>query len=427
MFNLETLDKVIAVVVVLLALSLFVQSLQGLLKKAFKIKSLQIEQSLVHLFHYVLNKNALESLTSVADKSPFMRTIMPGTRHPSERDPDVAALFSAVAREFKKVGRTTQSGKLMLGSISKGDLLKFLGRVPVADLIDKISPGDKLAEIEAQIASLRTVIQQLKTEYREFVGETDFARIEEALTPLLSDLSRFLHGRGDANVILEDISRLKEVDPDQVFRLLAEMPVRIDRIIAQVQGGRAPASLKEATVKALQQMKAAVAAFSGGVEELVRGFARIRALRSKVETWYDTVMQSFEERYTRSMKTWTVIISIIVVILLNANIINIYREISSSDAKRTLILQSVERFQSRGTAAQAPGGAAPDTAPQTPEALYKEGLKVINDNIGDYTSMGFQGPGWMREVSDWFSGAGNYRSAPFNTWRFGLGQAAKTL
>ena len=43
MIDINALDNVIAVVVVILLLSLIVQSIQSVLKKAFKIKSRQVE------------------------------------------------------------------------------------------------------------------------------------------------------------------------------------------------------------------------------------------------------------------------------------------------------------------------------------------------------------------------------------------------
>ena len=73
MFNLEALDKLIAVVVTLLVLSLIVQSIQSAIKNFFRIKSLQLEHSLIHLFYYILNKDAIKAMRSVADRAPLLR------------------------------------------------------------------------------------------------------------------------------------------------------------------------------------------------------------------------------------------------------------------------------------------------------------------------------------------------------------------
>lgn len=61
-------------------------------------------------------------------------------------------------------------------------------------------------------------------------------------------------------------------------------------------------------------------------------------LRPHVENWFDTVMQGFDERYTRHMKSVALVISFLVVILLNANFFNIYRRIAGSDTVRAEIL-----------------------------------------------------------------------------------------
>src|SRR5262245_48716068 len=69
MINISALDNIIAVVVVILLLSLIVQSIQSVLKKALKIKSRQIEDSLIDLFENVVNFNpAPAEPKSVASK-----------------------------------------------------------------------------------------------------------------------------------------------------------------------------------------------------------------------------------------------------------------------------------------------------------------------------------------------------------------------
>jgi hypothetical protein len=102
MVNLDTLDTLIAVVVVLLVLSLVVQSIQSAIKKFFRIKSRQIEQSLVHLFYYSLDKDALGATPSLVGRLPVLQNILP-KRIKSTLIPDeeVRALFEAVKEEFR--------------------------------------------------------------------------------------------------------------------------------------------------------------------------------------------------------------------------------------------------------------------------------------------------------------------------------------
>lgn len=436
MLNIEALDKVIAMVVVLLALSLFVQALQGWLKKIFKIKSLQIEQSLVHLYHYVLNKNSLETLNRRMDHIPLLRHFLGGD-HPADRNPQVKALYNGVMIEFKKVGRLTGRGKLMLDSISRGDLLKFMGRMPVAGIIAELFPdsGRKFTEMRTHVATLLNLLNQIKTQYKEVVSGPEFKKIEKVLTPLLTDVDKFLSGASDdSGVIMDDIAKLREINPEEVRQLLEDLPGRIDVIKEQVEASEADDAAKKEAIKALDGMEKAAIKLSGGIDNIIAGFKHIRDLKTSIETWYDTVMQSFEERYTRSMRTWTIIISACVVIIMNANIINIYRDISTSQAKRAIFLQAAEKYGAAAAASNAgtsgaataaaqgsapaptpsPASAAPDDT-VTPEEFYREGRKIMATNISDLTAIGLKGPTWF---SNFMPVMSRFRTEP--GWVIGL-------
>src|SRR5262249_28583031 len=149
MFNLDALDKLIAVVVVLLVLSLIVQSIQAAIKKFFRIKSLQLEQSLIHLFYYLLDKDAIKAMQSFSDRTPLPRAFFnwPIIRNlrPDDsksfvaRDPHVEALYAAVTREFVRAGRVSPRGKLMIESVSKDELIKFIGQIRVNDLLERVA------------------------------------------------------------------------------------------------------------------------------------------------------------------------------------------------------------------------------------------------------------------------------------------------
>ena len=110
------LDNLIAMVVVLLILSLVVQSIQSGLKKLLKIKSRQIEDSLVDLFEHVLNKPPAPG--SFLQYSPILRTLF-GQKDPSESaDSQVKHLYDDVLKKFRELGRVAQSGKPMLNSFA---------------------------------------------------------------------------------------------------------------------------------------------------------------------------------------------------------------------------------------------------------------------------------------------------------------------
>src|SRR5262245_61474729 len=124
MFNLDALDKLIAVVVALLVLSLIVQSIQSAIKKFFRIKSLQLEQSLIHLFHYLLDKDAIKVMQSITDRAPLLRAFFGapvvriffrGHSKPlSARDPHVVTLYQAVVEAVVRASGGASRGKTML-------------------------------------------------------------------------------------------------------------------------------------------------------------------------------------------------------------------------------------------------------------------------------------------------------------------------
>jgi len=88
-------------------------------------------------------------------------------------------------------------------------------------------------------------------------------------------------------------------------------------------------------------------------------------LRPHIENWFDTVMQGFDERYTRHMKSVALVISFLVVILLNANFFNIYRSIAGSDTVRAAILAKGPEILKQAEAAnKAAESAQPKSSPE---------------------------------------------------------------
>jgi hypothetical protein len=100
--NLKTLDTVIAMVIVLLILSLVVQSIQSVIKKWLRLKSRSLLNSLEDLFKYI----DVEDLAKM-------------------KAPD---LVNEIKEEFRKLGRVSLFKRPMIDSIAKEDLLKILGK-----------------------------------------------------------------------------------------------------------------------------------------------------------------------------------------------------------------------------------------------------------------------------------------------------------
>lgn len=233
MFDIGTLDTIIAIVIVLLVLSLVVQSIQSLIKKLLKMKSRVVFDSMADLFNYI-------DTEKLVGKTP--------------KD-----LVAEVTDEFKKLGRVSLVLKNpMLDSIAKGDLQKILEK----------RYGDKL--------------------------------------------------------------------------------------------------------------------------------------KGQVETWFDTVMQGFDERYARHMKSVAIVIAFLVVILLNANFFKLYRSIAGSDTLRAAIVATGPEILKQAEAANAANKAAesakpksspkpspsptPSPSPSNEEAAPTTGSTVSNQPAPNVTS-----------------------------------------
>jgi hypothetical protein len=393
MFNLDALDKLIAVVVALLILSLIVQSIQSAIKKFFRIKSLQLEQSLIHLFYYLLDKDSIKAMRSVSDRAPllraffsFVRKFIPGHSEPLQaRDPQVGALYQAVAEEFVRAGRVSSRGKVLIESVSKEELIKFIGQVRVADLIKHIPfpVGENMSKIKDEVAGARKAVKEFFIKYHMLIAQTPLAEIEEPLLELLSDAHQFL----DLKNCDLTLGELSESALGAARKTLDAASDSIEATLLQLKG---PASGE--AIQALRKLQSMLGPLSDEIKAAVALPQKLSQLPGKVEAWYDMIIRSFEERYMRSMRSFSLAISFAVVALLNANLFDIYREISANESKRNLIVQSGERIASRLREQPAANSGEIN---QTIEDWARKSYGEIEQNVSLYTALGFTGPRWI--------------------------------
>jgi hypothetical protein len=116
-----------------------------------------------------------------------------------------------------------------------------------------------------------------------------------------------------------------------------------------------PTAALEAAAIGLQAVAGNLVALGRAAEAAL---APLQAKLAEVETWYDTVMQGFSERYSRHMKTAALLISFVTVLLLNANFFTLYRTIATDAGL-------MNRLVSEGQVLVPPTPTAP-TTPTTP-------------------------------------------------------------
>lgn len=375
MLNLDALDTLIAVVVALLVLSLIVQSIQAAIKKFFRLKSLQLEQSLIHLFHYLLDKDAIKSISS------HSKSLTAG-------DPQVEALYKAVIEEFARAGRVSSRGRALIESVCKDELIRFIGQAPVSKLIEHLPPLEQknLSEIKDKITRARKAFKELFINHRELIEKTPLAEIREPLLEML----RVAHQFSDLKNSDLTLGELNDSALCAALKTLEALPDSIEETLLHLKdeaGFEASQTLRE--------LQEALAPLSKRLKDIIALPQKLSQILGKVEIWYDTIMRSFDERYTRSMRSFSLAISFAVVALLNANLFDIYREISTNASKRNLIVQSGEQISAKLREQPAADGRQVN---QTIQDWSKQSFEEIEQSASLYTALGFRGPRWIVDV-----------------------------
>lgn len=395
--DLGILNTIIAVVVVLLVLSLLVQSIQTLLKKILKLKSRQIEDSLKDLYEQVAGA-PVEPVRTPSFITTIWSTLK---RYLRIKPAAVSAAAPAdvfthkVLEQFKQIGRQTLFGNPVLDSLSKSDLFKVMGKLESEDFFpDYVAKFQLLCD---QIKDLRTAIADITNDpVLRGAASTRIAEIRSILAPIFNNVEAILEGtQVKPKVLFADLLRLGQLDFHGLLSLLDEAQQAITR---ETEVATAAGNTGEVT--ALQQLSARFAQVSKLIGDLSQKFVdAISPLRNKieqVELWFDTVTQSFDERYTRHMRTISLVISIIVVILLNANFFQVYKSLSKNEIQRNMLVDAGADLvkdnngNATGTPTPTPNpNASPNPTPNTVAELKKD-LQDIDSIVGTYESFGFK-------------------------------------
>ncbi len=468
MINLDTLDTLIAVIIVLLVLSLVVQAIQSAIKKLLKLKSRQLEESLVDLFENVLSsarfkvtgqslenlkkeglpQDVLDKLQRLKDqdalaehefrdlleakigaaqlgataggnqtvRSAILRqSLLPKKKECAERlrlptlhlfskhpstlaSPEVKQLFDDVIREFREIGRVSGSSKAMLDSISKEDLMKVLRRVGPNTLLPRFV--DRLGPACENASALRKAMKKVADNAKYLSGGANakLTELREALTPLCNDIQSFFKDETvNRDILLADVLNLREIKLGDVPRLLIEAQQKAEADLtsarrSQATGPDQKAAQKvaglEALVEGLREIASPLADLRQEFDAVI---APLRLKLTEVENWYETVMQSFEERYNRGMKTYAFVISLCVAVWLNANIFAIYHQMATNNAQRASVLQYAPEALQRYKEAHARAIEANDQPGQQKlDTQIKATEKEIEDAAKAYSTLGFR-------------------------------------
>ncbi len=335
--DLGVLDTVIAVVVVILLLSMVVQSVQTFLKKLLKFKSRQIEKSIESLFAYVASGAPQEN----------------------------AATAEKVMAHFQSLGRTTAIGRNAIESISKADLSKVVTAIEGASAVPESMKGAVQA-FSGALADARRAIDALSSITLAPEAVETLTKVRTAIAPISAHVAALFQGQAlDPRLLVKDVMAFREFDTAGVLRLVEDLRSQLDQAAA--------ADPQNVELQAAAGAARDVAATLGAVHaRLAQVVAPMRERIAAIESWYDTVMLGFQERYARHMRTWAFVISLAVTIFLNADIFAIYKRLATSAIDQQRVLKQAEAIQSRYATLIANAGADAGTVQQLNKQLEND-------------------------------------------------------
>jgi hypothetical protein len=240
-------------------------------------------------------------------------------------------------------------------------------------------------------------------------ASTKIAEVRSILAPIFNNVTAILEGnKVKPKVLFADLLRIGKLDIHGLLNLFNQAQQAISK-----EKETAATNNNAIEVAALQKLSDELSQVTRLLGDLSQNFVNaVAPLRNKidqVELWFDTVTQSFDERYTRHMRTASIIISIIVVVFLNANFFEVYKSLSRNEIQRNLVadagatlLNDLKQAQAaKANPAPTPNtNAPPAPSPKTEEELKKD-FDAIDTLAGTYEGFGFK-PLSAAQVSAFF-------------------------
>ena len=393
--DLGILNTIIALVVILLVLSLLVQAIQTLIKKIFKMKSRQIEGSLKDLYEQVVSAPNPEPQPPLPRLTLILTTVKRVLGMKINLPETAADVFkNKVLDQFKNIGRKTLWGNAVLDSLSKDDLFKVMGKLESEDFFpDYVQKFQALCD---RIEDLRQAVDAITNDpMLRGSASTKIAEIRTILAPIFTNVSAILDGtQVKPKVLFADLLRLGQLDFHGLLDVLNDAQAAIAK---ETETANAAGNTGE--VAALQKLSgefADVAKLLGDLsQKFVDATSPLRNKIEQVEVWFDTVTQSFDERYARHMRTAALVISALVVIVLNANFFNVYKSLSSNEVQRSLILEKGPEILEQSKRAQVQ--ASPTPTPANVKEALQQSREEIETLSSTYQGFGFS-PLSMQQV-----------------------------
>jgi hypothetical protein len=352
-FDLGVLDTAIAMVVVILLLSLMVQSIQTFIKKLTKFKSRQIAKSIEKLFEQVLPTPAAGGVA-----------------------PTPAQLKDKVLQHFAALGRDTLFGGHALESLAKADLSKIVAAVDATHLIPPQVQG-ALTNFFTSLQQVQLAVTTLSATTLSSETQAKLTELRMLLTPFVTSLEPlFTGGAFNANAVARDVFALRDLDTTAIVKVAHELETQIQTAAAAAPGNAALAIAATSAASLAVHVRNA----SAEVTEFV---TRLKGRIDALESWFDTVMQGFEERYSRHMRSWAFGISLVVAVAMDANVVQLWTRLETDPQ---LVTAKSELIQKR----YADAAKTTSTDPKDLQTELKALEKTFDQGFGDASALGLE-------------------------------------
>ncbi len=123
-------------------------------------------------------------------------------------------------------------------------------------------------------------------------------------------------------------------------------------------------------------------------------------LKQRVDTWFNEVMDRASGAYKRSAQRWLIGIGLVLAVLFNADVINIYHNLSINATLSNMVADQATTFVNTQPAPTAPNLDNPDIA-----AARQKVAAIVNDNITALASplgLGWDSVDWSKVDFKWW-------------------------
>ncbi|HEX6085432.1 MAG TPA: hypothetical protein VF266_12965 [Thermoanaerobaculia bacterium] len=344
--DLGVLDTVISVVIVILLLSMVVQSIQTFIKKLLKFKSRQIHQSIEKLLEHVDATAPVEG--------------------------ENKATAEKVMTQFEKLGRTTAFGAHAIESISKVDLAKVVTTIEGTAFLPQPT-RDAIAAFFASVRDAQAAVNALSQLTLPPASVQKLNAVRAQVESFVAHSAALFDGEHvNAQLLVKDVMSLSTLDVTGTLAAVASLQTEVEQAAAADPSN---AALRDATA-AVRSLTTALGAANARMTRLI---GRLRERVEAIDQWYDAVMLGFEERYTRHMRTWAFLISIVLVVVMNADVFQVYRRLATSELSQQRVLAQYDVIKKQYENAGASTG-----------NLKTDLDRAFNEAAESYPAMGMQ-------------------------------------